>query len=136
GRGVQAQSRLDRSRMNCDDCGGGGRRGNGRARGKGAGMPSWLTGGAGTLVLATLSAYAFLRLRCRRAGQPFGPRAKRWAVTIILLTAIVSTGLGLAAVAVGGHIRAAYIGLLLPSGLLIGQASVQGRRRGPALSLD
>src|SRR5262249_59543444 len=96
GRGVQAQSRLDRSRMNCDDCGGGGRRGNGRARGKGAGMPSWLTGGAGTLVLATLSAYAFLRLRCRRAGQPFGPRAKRWAVTIILLTAIVSTGLGLA----------------------------------------
>jgi hypothetical protein len=98
-------------------------------------MPSWLTGDAGTFVLATLSAYAFLRLRCRRAGQPFGPRAKRWAVTIILLTAIVSTGLGLAAVAASGHIRAAYIGLLLPSGLLIGQASVQGRRQGHALSL-
>ena len=98
-------------------------------------MPSWLAGVAGTFVLSMVLAYGFLRLRCRSAGQPFGPRAKWWAMTIILLTAIVSTGLGAAAVAVSDHVRAAYIGLLLPSGLLIGEASLQGRRRAPALSL-
>jgi hypothetical protein len=98
-------------------------------------MPSWLAGVAGTFVLSTLSAYAFLRLRCRRAGQAFGPRAKWWSMTIIVLTAIVSTGLGVTAVAVSGHIRAAYVGLVLPSGLWIGQVSIQRRRPSPALSL-
>jgi len=96
-------------------------------------MPSWFAGVVGTFGLSVLSAYGFLRLRCRRAGRPFGPRAKWWSMTIILLTAIVSTGLGVAVVAVSGHIRAAYIGLALPSGLWFGQASRQRRRQGPAL---
>jgi hypothetical protein len=97
-------------------------------------MPSWLAGVAGTFALSMLSAYAFLRLRCRRSGRPFGPRAKWWAMTIVVLTAIVSTGLGVAAVAVSGHLRAAYLGLLLPSGLWIGQVPAQRKRQSPQLS--
>ncbi len=80
-------------------------------------MPGWVVGVVGTFVLSLLSAYGFLRLRCRGVGPPFGPRARTWAILIVVATALVSTGLGLLLVAVSHHIRAAYVGLLVPSGL-------------------
>src|SRR5712691_5209513 len=80
-------------------------------------MPSWVVGVVGTFVLSLLSAYGFLRLRCRGVGPPFGPRARTWAVLIVVATALLSTGLGLLLVAASHHIRAAYVGLLVPSGL-------------------
>ena len=93
-------------------------------------MPGWFAGVAGTFVLSVVSAYAFLRLRCRGAGYPFSRRAKWWAMSVILLTAILATGVSLAAVAVTDHVRAAFLGLVIPSGLWIGQVSTQeGRRR-------
>ena len=80
-------------------------------------MPSWVVGVVGTFVLSLLSAYGFLRLRCRGVGPPFGPRARTWAVLVVVATALVSTGLGLLLVAASHHFRAAYVGLIVPSGL-------------------
>ncbi len=87
-------------------------------------MPGWVAV-AGTFALSAVSAYVFLRLSCRKSGNPFGRRAKWWAMSVIVLTAIVSTGVSLAAVAVSDHARAAVLGLVIPSGLWIGQASTQ-----------
>src|SRR5215831_4828574 len=80
-------------------------------------MPGWVTGVIATFVLSTASAYVFLRLRCKGTGSPFGPHARWWAGIVIVITAAVSTGLGMAAVAAGDHLGPAYIGLILPSGL-------------------
>jgi hypothetical protein len=92
-------------------------------------VPGWFAGVAGTFVLSMVSAYAFLRLRCRGAGYPFSQRAKWWAMSVILLTAILATGVSLATVAVTDHARAAFLGLVIPSGLWIGQVSTPGRQR-------
>jgi hypothetical protein len=95
------------------------------AQAEGLGMPSWLVV-AVTIVVSLVSAYGFLRLRCWRMGNPFGRRARWWAIGVVVLTAAISTGVGLAAIAAGGHTIAAYVGLILPSGLWLGKAS--GRR--------
>jgi len=101
-----------------------------KAKGVSRVMPGWFAGVAGTFVLSMVSAYAFLRLRCRGSGYPFGRRAKWWALSVILLTAILATGVSLAAVAVTNHVRAAFLGLVIPSGLWIGQVATQeGRQR-------
>ena len=92
-------------------------------------MPSWVTGVSATFVLSTASAYVFLRLRCRGMGSPFGPHARWWAAMVIVITAAVSTGLGVAAVATGDHLGPAYIGLILPSGLWLAKVSTQRGRQ-------
>lgn len=83
-----------------------------------------LLGAGGTVVLSMISAYAFLRLRCRKAGNPFGQRARWWALAIIALTVVLSTGVGLAIVAMSRDIRAACVGLILPGALWFGRASL------------
>jgi hypothetical protein len=92
-------------------------------------MPSWVAGAAGIFAISAASAYLFLRLRCRGVGYPLGPLARRWATVIVLITAIVSTGLSLAAVVVSDHLRAAVVGLIVPSGLWLGRTSAQHRHR-------
>lgn len=97
-------------------------------------MPSWAAGAAGTFVISAVSAYVFLLLRCRGVGYPFGPRARWWAMAVVLMTAMVASGLGVAAVAVSDHLRAVYVGVLLPSGLWLGRRSAAHRsRRGSTL---
>lgn len=64
-----------------------------------------------------VSAYAFLRVYCRGTGYPFGPRSRWWAITVIVIISAISTGLGIAAVAASHHMRAAYVGLAVPSAL-------------------
>lgn len=97
-------------------------------------MPSWAAEAAATFAISAASAYVFLRLRCRGVGYPFGPRARWWAMTVVLMTAIVATGVGMAAVAVSDHLRAAYVGVLVPSGLWLGKRSAPHRsRRGSKL---
>lgn len=91
-------------------------------------MPGWVVGVVGTFALSAVSAYGFLRLRCKGTGHPFGPHARPWGIAVIAVTALVSTGLGVAAVAVSHHVRAAYIGLLVPSVLWLGQASARSSR--------
>src|ERR1035441_9481603 len=90
-------------------------------------MPGWVAGFAGTMVISVVSAYVFLRLRCRGAGNPFGHRARWWAVTVVVITAAVAPVLGAAAGAGGDHVRAAYVGLCVPGGLRGGKGSTRYR---------
>ncbi len=90
-------------------------------------MPGWVAGAAGTFAISALSAWLFLVLRCRGKGRPFGPRARWWALTVVLITAILATGLGVAAVAISDHLRAVYIGVVVPSVLWL--ASSRNTRR-------
>ena len=80
-------------------------------------MPDFLVGIVGTFVLSLILAYGLLRLRCRRIGPPFGPRARPWALLIVVGTAMLSTGVGLLIVAASDHIHAAYVGIIVPGGL-------------------
>jgi hypothetical protein len=79
---------------------------------------------AATVVVSVLSAYCFLRLRCRRRGNPFGARARWCSLSIIGALVLLSTGLGLAYVTLSHHYGATYVGLVLPSVLWLGRASV------------
>lgn len=55
-------------------------------------------------------------------------------MAVVLMTATVASGLGVAAVAVSDHLRAVYVGVLLPSGLWLGKRSTSQRsRRGGTL---
>lgn len=93
-------------------------------------MLSWILDVVGTFALSLAFASWFLRLRCRGIGPPFGPRAKPWAVIIVVSTAIVSTGLGLVLVAASHHIHAAYAGLIVPGGLWLTNVSAPQYRPG------
>jgi hypothetical protein len=80
-------------------------------------MLSWFAWAVGAFLLSIVSAGLFLRLLCQGTGRPFGRRARPWAVTIIMITAVVSTGLGLALAAVSHRIEVVVISLVIPSGL-------------------
>lgn len=80
-------------------------------------MPGYLLGVVGTFALSLLLAYWFLRLRCRGIGHPFGPRARGWAILIVVGTAVLSVGVGLLIVAASDHVHAAFTGILVPVGL-------------------
>jgi hypothetical protein len=83
-------------------------------------MPGLVVFGAVvTFALSLVLACKFLRMRCRRIGPPFGPRARPWAYLIVLSTAAVSTAVGLLFVAVSRHSGAVYIGILVSAGLLL-----------------
>jgi hypothetical protein len=94
-------------------------------------MMSWLAWTMAAFVLSIVSAYVFLRLRYRGVGRPFGPRARRWAVTIILITATVSTGLGLALEVVTRRVEVISISLVLPSSLWLSKLLPQRNRVEP-----
>jgi hypothetical protein len=91
-------------------------------------MPSWVVGVVGTFAVSLILAYGFLRLRCRGIGPPFGPRARYWAFFIVVATAIVSTCVGLLIVAASHHVHAAYIGVIVPSGLWLSKLPPQRDR--------
>jgi len=84
-------------------------------------MPDYVVGVVGTFVLSLFLAYGFLRLRCRGIGPPFGPRARPWALLIVVGTAVVSAGVGLLIVAASDHVHAAYVGVIVPGGLWLGR---------------
>ncbi len=79
-------------------------------------MPSGVIGVAGTFVVSLIVAYGFLRLRCRGIGPPFGPRARYWALFIVVGTAVASSAVGLLLVVTGKHVPA-YVAIIVPSGL-------------------
>jgi len=84
-------------------------------------MPDFVVGVVGTFVLSLFLAYGFLRLRCRGIGPPFGPRARPWALLIVVGTAVLSAGVGLLIVAASDHVHAAYVGVIVPGGLWLGR---------------
>jgi len=93
-------------------------------------MPGWVLAVFVTFVVSTASACVFLRLRCRGIGRAFGPRAKWWAVVIVVGTAVVSTAVSVAAVTAGHHANAAFVGLILPGVLWLGEPFSQRLQRG------
>jgi len=91
-------------------------------------MPDWWAGAVGTFALSLILACGFLRLRCRGVGPPFGPRARFWAIFIVVAAAIASTGVGLVIVAASHHIATAYAGIIVPGGLWFSKLPTQGDR--------
>ena len=80
-------------------------------------MPELVAGAVATFALSLIVACGLLRRRCRGVGPPFGPRARPWAVLIVVATAAVSTGVGLLIVAASRQAPAALAGLLVSGGL-------------------
>ena len=80
-------------------------------------MAGTVLSAVGTFALALVLAYGFLRRRCRMIGAPFGPRARYWALFIVVSTALLSTGAGLIIVAASHLHPAVYAGLVGPGGL-------------------
>jgi hypothetical protein len=78
-------------------------------------MPGLVWGGIATFVLSLVAAYSFLRMRCRRIGNPFGRHARYWALFIVLSTAAVSTAVGVLFLAASRV--PAVIGVVVPGGL-------------------
>jgi hypothetical protein len=72
----------------------------------------------GTFALSLILSYGLLRLRCRKIGPPFGPRARYWSLFIVVATAIVSTGVGLLIVTASHHGHDAFVGAIVPCGLV------------------
>jgi hypothetical protein len=86
-------------------------------------MLSWIPWVAGTFVLSVVTAAAFLQLRCRGVGDPFGPHARPWAVVIVLATALVSAGCGLLIFAASHQAPAALAGVAISGGLWLTSVS-------------
>ncbi len=80
-------------------------------------MSSTVVGAVGTFALSLILAYWLLRLRCRKIGSPFGPRARYWAFFIVVSTAAVSTCVGLLIVTASHHGHDAFAGVVVPCGL-------------------
>jgi hypothetical protein len=90
-------------------------------------MPSGVIGVAGIFVLSLIVAYGFLRLRCRGIGPPFGPRARYWALFIVVGTAVASSAVGLLLVVAGKHVPA-YVAIIVPGGLWLSKLPPQRDR--------
>lgn len=80
-------------------------------------MATTVAAAVATFVLSLILACALLRLRCRKVGSPFGPRARYWGLFVVVSTAVVSTGVGLIIGAASHHDPAAYVGIIVPGGL-------------------
>jgi hypothetical protein len=79
-------------------------------------MPSWAGALVGTFVLSLISAYGFVRLRCRGIGSPFGPHARYWAWLIMAATAVAATGVGVLIILASSAVFA-FVGLVVPGEL-------------------
>jgi hypothetical protein len=81
-----------------------------------------------TFALACASATFFLFLRCEGKGRLFGPSSRRWALSVIGVTSVVSTGAAFVVVTIVNHLPSAFVGVgvLAPSWLWVGQ--IRSRR--------
>lgn len=81
-----------------------------------------------TFALACASATFFLFLRCEGKGRLFGRSSRRWALSVIGVTSVVSTGAAFAVVTIVNHLPSAFVGVgvIAPSWLWVGQ--IRSRR--------
>ncbi len=86
-------------------------------------MLGWVVGGIGTFAISLVFACVFLQMRCRGIGPPFGPHARPWAVFVVLVTALLSTGFGLLILAASHETSAALAGIVVPGGLWLTRVS-------------
>jgi hypothetical protein len=86
------------------------------------GMPRGALGLGLTFFLACVSAAFFLQLRCQGKGRAFGPSSRWWALSVIGLTGMLSTGVAFALVTIGHQLPSAFasLGVVAPSGLWLG----------------
>jgi hypothetical protein len=89
-------------------------------------MPSLVVGGGVTFVLSLIMARAFLRMRCRGIGPPFGPRARYWAYFIVVSTAVVSAAIGV--LLLHASRVPVYVGIIVPGGLWLAKVPPQRDR--------
>jgi hypothetical protein len=94
-----------------------------RRKARGWEMLGLVVGGVGTFAVSLVFACMFLQMRCRRVGPPFGRHARPWAVFIVLITALVSTGFGLLILAASHQAPAALAGVVVPGGLWLTNVS-------------
>ena len=94
-----------------------------RRKARGWEMLGLVVGGVGTFAVSLVFACMFLQMRCRRVGPPFGRHARPWAVFIVLITALVSTGFGLLILAASHEAPAALAGVVVPGGLWLTNVS-------------
>jgi hypothetical protein len=81
-----------------------------------------------TFALACASATFFLFLRCEGKGRLFGRSSRRWALSVIGVTSVVSTVAAFVVVTIVDHLPSAFVGVgvLAPSWLWVGQ--IRSRR--------
>jgi hypothetical protein len=91
-------------------------------------MPELAAGALATFALSLILACGLLRWRCRGIGPPFGPRARPWALLIVVGTAAASVGVGLLVVTASRQALAAFAGLVVPGGLWQARLPPQGDR--------
>jgi len=72
-----------------------------------------------TCAIATLS----VQLRCQGKGRPFGPSSRRWAITVIALTSVLSVGGALVLALLGSRVPVVLLGLGIaaPGSLCLGK---------------
>jgi hypothetical protein len=76
-----------------------------------------------TFALACASAVLFLLLRCQGTGPPFGRNSRVWALLVITVTSLLSTGAAFAGFAIMNQLPGAFLGLgvIGPSGLWLSE---------------
>ena len=76
-----------------------------------------------TFVLACASATFFLLMRCEGKGRAFGPRSKRWAFLVILLTSLLSAVGRRPSPLLGRYVPAVILslGIAAPGSLCLGR---------------
>jgi hypothetical protein len=81
-----------------------------------------------TFALACASATFFLFLRCHGTGRPFGRSSRVWALLVIVVTSLVSTGAALAGTVLLDRLPLAFlgVGVVGPSGLWLSE--IRNRR--------
>src|ERR1700746_393363 len=112
-----------------------------RRKARGWDMLGWVVGGVGTFAVSLVVACMFLQMRCHGGGPPlggplfspafslqrgargvvppFGRHARPWAIFIVLITALVSTGFGLLILAASHQAPGALAGGVRAGGLWV-----------------
>ena len=90
---------------------------------RGRSVPRGMLGPSVTFALACASATLFLFLRCQGTGPPFGRNSRVWALLVLIVTSLLSTGAAFAGFAIMDHLPAAFLGLGIigPSGLWLSE---------------
>jgi hypothetical protein len=94
-------------------------------------VPSAMLRPSVTFALACVSAIFFLLLRCHGKGTPFGQRSRMWAVLVIAVTGLLSTGVAFVGLAVVQNLPGVFVGLgaIGPSGLWLSEIHRRGEDR-------
>lgn len=84
-----------------------------------------------TFALACASATLFLFLRCEGQGRPFGPSSRWWALLVIGVTSVLSSGAAFLGVTALDRLPSAFVGVgaAAPSWLWLGQIRRRGEER-------